>query len=44
MTLAEIRTLLHFKYGRDVDKLIVRHIEQVVLRIRELKALETDLR
>ena len=49
MTLAEIRTLLHFKDAPtedcgDVDELIASHIEQVVVRIRELKALEADLR
>lgn len=49
MTLAEIRTLLHFKDAptedcADVDGLIARHLDQVVLRIRDLKALEKDLR
>ncbi len=49
MTLAEIRTLLHFKDTPtkdcgDVDELIASHIEQVVVRIRQLKALEADLR
>ena len=49
MTLAEIRTLLHFKDAPSencgvVDELIASHIEQVVVRIRELKALEAELR
>lgn len=49
MTLADIRTLLHFKDTPsedcgDVDELIASHIEQVVARIRQLKALEADLR
>lgn len=49
MTLAEIGTLLRFKDAPgagcgDVDELIRGHIEQVVIRIRELRALEADLR
>jgi Cd(II)/Pb(II)-responsive transcriptional regulator len=49
MTLAEISTLLRFKDAPgagcgDVDELIRRHIDQVVIRIRELRALEADLR
>lgn len=49
MTLDEIRLLLQFKDDPqsdcgDVDRILDEHIEHVVLRIRELKALEKQLR
>lgn len=49
MTLAEIRTLLNFKDApagscADVNNLLDEHINHVATRIRELKALEKDLK
>ena len=49
MTLDEIRVLLHFKDAPDekcgaVDALLQEHIRHVVSRIRELQALESELR
>ena len=49
MTLDEIRVLLHFKDAPDencgaVDALLREHIGHVVSRIRELQALESELR
>ena len=49
MTLAEIRTLLEFKDApagscADVNALLDEHISHVATRIRELKALEKDLK
>ena len=49
MTLAEIRTLLNFKDApagscTDVNTLLDEHIHHVATRIRELKALEKDLK
>ena len=49
MTLDEIRVLLHFKDAPDekcgaVDALLQEHIGHVVSRIRELQALESELR
>lgn len=49
MTLAEIRTLLHFKDGPDdtcaeVNVLLEAHIGHVVARIRELRGLEKELK
>ena len=49
MTLDEIRVLLRFKDApqgdcRDVDELLDEHIEHVAERIRELKALEKQLK
>jgi len=49
MTLAEIRTLLNFKdmpagSCANVNALLDEHISHVATRIRELKALEKDLR
>ncbi len=49
MTLDEIRTLLRFKDApeescADVNSLLDEHIEHVVKRVRELKALEKELR
>ena len=49
MTLGEIRTLLHFKDAPaencvEVNGLLDQHIGHVAERIRELKALEKDLR
>jgi Cd(II)/Pb(II)-responsive transcriptional regulator len=49
MTLAEIRTLLNFKDApagscADVNTLLDDHISHVATRIRELKALEKDLK
>lgn len=49
MTLAEIRTLLNFKDApagscADVNALLDEHISHVATRIRELKALEKDLK
>lgn len=49
MTLGEIRTLLHFKDAPDencaeVNGLLDEHIGHVATRIRELKALEKELR
>lgn len=49
MTLDEIRVLLHFKDSPaencgEVDELLDAHIGHVVTRIKELKALEKDLR
>jgi Cd(II)/Pb(II)-responsive transcriptional regulator len=49
MTLAEIRALLNFKDAPagscdDVNTLLDEHISHVATRIRELKALEKDLR
>lgn len=49
MTLDEIRTLLRFKDAPqdncgEVDQLLDAHIGHVVSRIRELKALEKELR
>lgn len=49
MTLAEIRTLLNFKDApagscTDVNTLLDEHINHVTTRIRELKALEKDLK
>ena len=49
MTLNEIRVLLHFKDAPDekcgaVDALLQEHIRHVVSRIRELQALESELR
>lgn len=49
MTLAEIRTLLEFKDApagscADVNTLLDEHINHVATRIRELKALEKDLK
>lgn len=49
MTLDEIRVLLHFKDAPSencgaVDTLLEEHIGHVVSRIRELQALEADLR
>lgn len=49
MTLDEIRILLQFKDAPsencgEVDRLLDEHIGHVVLRVRELKALEKELR
>ena len=49
MTLDEIRVLLHFKDAPGencgaVDALLEEHIDHVVSRIRELQALELELR
>lgn len=49
MTLDEIRVLLHFKDAPSencgaVDALLEEHIDHVVSRIRELQALELELR
>jgi Cd(II)/Pb(II)-responsive transcriptional regulator len=49
MTLAEIRALLNFKDApagscTDVNTLLDEHINHVATRIRELKALEKDLK
>ena len=49
MTLDEIRVLLHYKDAPnencgEVDQLLDEHIGHVVSRIRELKALEKELR
>lgn len=49
MTLAEIRTLLHFKDAPEenctqVNTLLDEHIGHVVKRIKELKVLEKELR
>jgi len=49
MALGEIRTLLSFKDAplencASVDKLLEEHIEHVATRIRELRALERQLR
>lgn len=49
MTLDEIRVLLHFKDAPtencgEVDELLDEHIGHVVSRIKELKALERELR
>ena len=49
MTLDEIRVLLHFKDAPSencgaVDALLQEHIRHVVSRIRELQALESELR
>jgi Cd(II)/Pb(II)-responsive transcriptional regulator len=49
MTLGEIRTLLHFKDAPDedcgeVNALLDEHIGHVATRIRELKALEIELK
>lgn len=49
MTLEEIRTLLQFRDAPgedcgDVDQLLNEHIGHVVSRIRELRALEKELR
>ena len=49
MTLEEVRTLLELKDEPakgcgDVDQLVASHIQKVVARIRELKALEMELR
>ena len=49
MTLDEIRVLLHFKDAPDekcgaVDALLQEHIRHVGSRIRELQALESELR
>jgi Cd(II)/Pb(II)-responsive transcriptional regulator len=49
MTLDEIRTLLHFMDAPDencaeVNKLLDAHVDHVATRIRELKALEKQLK
>ncbi len=49
MTLAEVRTLLHFKDApaencAEVNGLLDAHVGHVVKRIKELKALEKQLR